>query len=115
MQSDNQSYNNMLNLLNNLYFTDRPAEELDLRFLSDDWWLSDTAVIESVSKRKGSWEIHLTFVYYLQPCRFIRRFIRTVFHAGKVEMIASFMRRAAAKDQRGTLEIHLHQFGFCDN
>jgi hypothetical protein len=44
-----------------------------MEFLSDDWWLRDTAVTENIVKRNGMWEIQLVFAHYLQPWKLIKR------------------------------------------
>ena len=60
---DDDAYNELLNMLNNQHFTDRSGHDVDMDFLSDDWWLRDTAVIENIVKSDGMWEIQLVFAH----------------------------------------------------
>lgn len=110
---DDGSYDELLNLLNNQHFVEKAGYQTDMEFLSDDWWLRDTAVIENVVKRDGMWEIHLVFAHHLQPQKLIKRVIARYASKDKAEMSAWYMRRLAAKDQRGTLKVNLDDFGFC--
>jgi len=112
---DGKAYNEMLNLLNNQHFTDKSGKQVDMEFLSDDWWLRDTAVIENIVKRKGMWEIHLVFAHYQEPNKLIKRVISRYPSKEKAELNAWYMRRLAAKDQRGTLKVKLADFKLCDN
>ena len=110
---DRNAYNELLNLLNNQHFTDQPASQKDMAFLSDDWWLRDTAVIENIVKRDGMWEIQLVFAHYKEPKKLIKRIISRYPSKNKAELSAWYMRRLAAKDQRGTLSVDLNDFGLC--
>lgn len=112
---DGKAYNEMLNLLNNQHFTDKSGSQVDMEFLSDDWWLRDTAVVENIVKRKGMWEIHLVFAHYQEPNKLIKRIISKYPSKEKAELNAWYMRRLAAKDQRGTLKVSLADFKLCDN
>ncbi len=42
---DNDAYHEMLCFLDNQHFIEKPADESNLIFLKNDWWLADTAVI----------------------------------------------------------------------
>ncbi len=110
---DKNAYNELLNLLNNQHFTDKAGKNVDMDFLSDDWWLRDTAVIENVVKREGMWEIHLVFAHYQQPDKLIKRIISRCTSKKKAELNAWYMKRLAAKDQRGTLKVKLSDFQLC--
>ena len=112
-QLDNDAYNELLNLLNNQHFTDKPGCQEDMDFLSDDWWLRDTAVIENIVKREGMWEIHLVFAHYQEPKKLIKRVISRFTCKNKAELNAWYMKRLAAKDQRGTLKVNLDDFKLC--
>ena len=112
---DNNSYDELLNLLNNQHFIDRIGREIDMDFLSDDWWLRDTAVIENIVKRDGMWEIHLVFAHYLMPQKLIKRVISRYTCKEKAVLNAWYMRILAAKDQRGTLKVKLDDFGLCSS
>lgn len=110
---DGFAYEELLNMLNNLHFTEKKGTASDMIFLSDDWWLRDTAVIENIVKREGMWEIHLVFAHYQDPCKLIKRVITRHTDKNKAILSAQYMRRLAAKDQRGTLEVKLEDFTFC--
>ena len=112
---DPSSYDELLNLLNNQHFTEVPAPSGDMEFLSDDWWLRDTAVIENIVRRDGMWEIHLVFAHYTQPQKLIKRVISRHTSKDKAELNAWYMRRLAAKDQRGTLRVNLDDFKICNS
>ncbi len=112
---DDQAYNELLNLLNNQHLTEIPGEEQDMNFLADDWWLRDTSVIEHVVPRDGMWEIQLVFAHYLEPLKLVKRAIKRCTCPRKAEMNAWYMRRLAAKDQRGTLTVDIRLFGLCIN
>ncbi len=102
---DAKVYEEMLALLNGLHFTDKYGALADLAFLGEDEWLADTAVIERVVRRKGTWEVHLVFAHFRQPLRFLARHITSNASQKKALLTATYMRRLAAKDQRGTLKI----------
>lgn len=112
---DHSAYEELLNLLNNQHFTDKRGQEKDMEFLTEDYWLRDTAVIENVVKREGMWEIHLVFAHYLEPQKLIKRVITKYTSKEKAERNAVYMKRLAAKDQRGTLTVSLTDFGLCRN
>jgi len=61
------------------------------------------------------WEIQLVFAHYRQPVKFIKRVIKRMPSREKAELDAWYMRRLAAKDQRGTLKVQLSDFGLCSN
>ncbi len=112
---DEFAYEEMLNMLNNLHFTERTGTVSDLMFLSDDWWLRDTAVVENIVKRDGLWEIQLVFAHYQEPCKLIKRVITRHYNKKKAVLCAQYMRRLAAKDQRGTLTVNLEDFALCSS
>lgn len=110
---DDEVYQSVLELLNNQHFVENKGNDSDLTFLSDDWWLRDTAVSERIVKRNGMWEIHLVFAHYLHPNQLITRVISKHTDKCKAELNAWYMKRLAAKDQRGTLKINIEDFGLC--
>ncbi|MEM8908434.1 MAG: hypothetical protein AAGD05_11355 [Bacteroidota bacterium] len=114
-QLDEHAYNALLQLLNNQHFTDQPGQDLDIDFLAQDWWLRDTAVIENIVKREGMWEIQLVFAHYQEPRKLIKRVISRHPNKDKATLNARYMRRLAAKDQRGTLRINLDDFKLCSS
>lgn len=101
-------YQDALSALNILHFTDAPGKPNDLSFIQDDEWLSNTAVIDRLIYRRGSWEIHLLFAHFQKPTKFISRYITSNSTKDRAHLIASYMRRLAAKDQRGTLKVDLN-------
>ncbi|MCB0546559.1 MAG: hypothetical protein KDD19_03170 [Phaeodactylibacter sp.] len=112
-QLGSEAYDGLLNLLNNQHFTEKPGSNADMAFLSDDWWLQDTAVVDNVVKRAGMWEIQLVFAHYRTPQKLIKRIISRHASRKKALLMAGYMRRLAAKDQRGTLQVDIQDFGLC--
>lgn len=108
-------YAQMLDALNNLYFSDKLGFSADLKFIADDFWLSDTAVIEQLHLRKGMWEVHLIFAYPAAPTRFLKRRITAHANSKRAEQMAFYMRRLAAKDQRGTITLSIDNFNISLN
>lgn len=107
---DEQSYAELLAMLNNLHLTEKSGADHDLRFIYEDWWLGDTAVIENLSLVQGAWEIRLLFAHHKHPMKFLQRCIVSYSSKQKAELTAFYMRRLAAKDQRGTLTININDF-----
>lgn len=110
-----EAYREVLNLMNNQHFTNQVGVESDMDFLTDDWWLRDTAVIEIIVKRSGMWEIQLVFAHYLEPKKLIKRVIARHTCNAKATLFATYMRRLAAKDQRGTLKVNIEDFKLCSS
>ena len=101
-------YASMLDGLSNLFFTEKLGLDADMNFYRDDFWLSDTAVIELLQLRKGAWEITLLFAHYKTPLKFLSRRITSHSCPKRARTIAFYMRRLAAKDQRGTLSVDIN-------
>ncbi|MEO1260413.1 MAG: hypothetical protein AAFZ15_16570 [Bacteroidota bacterium] len=112
-QLDDNVYNKVLSLLNNQHFTEKAGTGADMEFLSDDWWLRDTAVVENIIRRDGMWEIQLVFAHYQEPQKLIKRVISRYTCKKKAELSAWYIKRLAAKDQRGTLQVNLGDFKLC--
>jgi len=112
---DDDAYHVMLCFLDNQHFIEKPADEENLFFLKNDWWLADTAVIETISHKEGGWEVYLTFANYKKPLQLIVRKIIRCYSEGKARTAAYYMRRMAAKDQRGTLSVTLNDLNLCIN
>ncbi len=100
-------YADLLKMLNTLHFHERIGEHKDLDFMNDGVWLGNTAVIENLWRRRGIWEIHLLFAHHKRPLTFLSRQITKHVCPKRAAMIASFMRRLAAKDQRGALRVNI--------
>lgn len=103
-------YGAILDHLNRLRFQETAGLEKDLLFLSDEFWLQDTAVVEQITKQKGMYWVGLIFVHSNQPLKFLRRLITGYADHKKARTSAHYMRRQAAKDQRGTLVINPQSF-----
>lgn len=104
----NDSYSRMLDGLSNLFFTEKLGVDADMNFYRNDFWLSDTAVIESLQLRKGAWEINLLFAHHKTPLKFLSRRITSHSCPKRARTMAFYMRRLAAKDQRGTLTLDIN-------
>ncbi len=98
-------YEAMLDFIGNMQHTDKSGMSADMDFIREDFWLQDTAVIENLEHRYGMWHISLVFAHHLQPLKFIKRKITDKSNYHKAEITAHYMRRLAAKDQRGTIHI----------
>ncbi len=100
-------YAKMLDELSNLFFTEKLGLDSDMNFYRDDFWLSDTAVIELLQFRKGSWDVTLLFAHHKTPLKFLSRRITSHSCPKRARTVAFYMRRLAAKDQRGTLSVDI--------
>lgn len=105
-EMDDNAYNNMLEAMHVLATTDTAGSPEDIRFIQDDFWLPDTAVIENIEYRYGEWNIYLVFAHYQIPLKFLKRKIVKFACRKKAIIVAHYMRRQAAKDQRGTLTVN---------
>lgn len=112
---DENVYNSLLELLNDAYFVDSKGNFTDFQFYHDDHWLSDSAVIDNLIYKRGEWNIELVFALHTNPLKFIKRQIMSYSCPKKATLSASLMRRMAAKDQRGTLEVKVEDFKICCN
>jgi hypothetical protein len=104
-----------------LYFLAREKEAgksampEDLDFINEGAWLKDAAVIDSVSKRNGAWEVYLVFAHYKDPLKFIVRHITKCHSERKALAAAFYIKKGAAKDRRGTLTVSLNDLNLCRN
>ena len=105
----------MLGFLDNQHFTEKPADEENLLFLKNDWWLADTAVIDTINYKKGGWDVYLTFANYKKPLQLIVRMIIRCYSEEKAKTAAFYMRRLAAKDQRGKFAVTIKDLNLCIN
>ncbi len=112
---DDDAYNMMLCFLDNQHYTEISADKENLIFLQNDWWLADTAVIDTINYKKGGWEVYFTFANYKKPLQFIVRKIIRCYSETKAKTAAHYMRRQAAKDQRGTLAVTINDLNLCIN
>jgi hypothetical protein len=108
-------YMKMLDELSNLFCTEKLGLDSDMNFYRNDFWLSDTAVIESLQLRKGTWEINLLFAHHKMPLKFLSRRITSHTCPKRARTIAFHMRRMAAKDQRGTLTLDINDLNLSLN
>lgn len=110
MVISSELYGLLLEQLNAMPFEDRSGDDRDIRFMADEFWLQDTAVIEHVSKEKGMYAVALVFAHHAIPFKCIRRPISSYADIKKATVSAYYMRRLAAKDQRGTLVVSLQRY-----
>lgn len=103
-------YAQVLDQLNGQGLTDCLGKERDLSFFKHDQWLCDSAVIERISERRGAWDVLLVFAHQAEPMQFLVRKITSHSCPKRAQQMAFYMRRLAAKDQRGTLVISASQF-----
>ncbi|SCC56276.1 hypothetical protein GA0116948_11514 [Chitinophaga costaii] len=96
----------MLDFIEETYATNKPGTAEDADFILDDFWLQDTVVIENIERRHGAWNIFLVFAHHLQPLKLIKRSITNFSSLKKAALTAHYMRRLAAKDQRGTMYLN---------
>lgn len=102
---DDSAYENMLDLLNSAAGIERAGCLKDITFINDEYWLQDTAVIENIEYHYGEWNIFLVFAHHQLATKFIRRKIARYSSYKKACLAGHYMRRLAAKDQRGTLTV----------
>ena len=112
---DNAAYTNALAGLNSLYFVERRGNRSDFHSFFEDLWLSDTAVIEHLVCIRGEWRVELVFAHMHTPLKFIKRYITSHPCPKRAAQQAYYMRRLAAKDQRGTITVSVAQLGLCRN
>jgi hypothetical protein len=115
MQLDEGAYARMLDCITVFYASNKPGQSIDTDFIKDDYWLQNTAVIENIERRNGCWNIFLVFAHHLQPLKFIKRSITHFACFKKAALTAHYMRRLAAKDQRGTLVVAIDKYNFIFN
>ena len=108
-------FNEMLRFLSEEHFANKPASKNDLIFLTNDRWLNDTAVIENIYFKNGSWQVCLIFANHKDPLQLIVRHISNCFSEQKPKTAAYYMKRQAAMDTRGTLSISTTQLKICRN
>lgn len=112
---DSNTYAKVMKGMNDAFFNEKKGNSSDFRLYFDDLWLSDSAVIEKIYKSKGEWAVDLVFAHIHNPLKFIRRFIVSHPCPKRAAQKAHFMRRLAAKDQRGTLEVNIELLNLCQN
>lgn len=108
-------YAKMLDELSNLFFTEKLGLDSDMNFYRNDFWLTDTAVIEMLLLRKGAWEVNLLFAHHKTPLKFLSRRITSHSCPKRARTMAFYMRRLAAKDQRGTLTLDINDLNLTLN
>ncbi len=103
---DYDTYKWLLKSINDISLKDSVhAAKQDLDFIKDEMWLSDTAVIDRVEKRKGTYHISLVFAHFSSRFKLI---IRSITHNScpkRAALMSQVFKRQAAKDQRGTITI----------
>lgn len=112
---DATCYEGLMDFMNQQENDDVHGEFIDLDLFYNDQWLLDSAVIDRVVPRQGNWIIYLVFAYAKFPLRLIKRKITKCNTLDKARITAEYMRRLAAKDQRGTLQVREADFTQCLN
>ena len=112
---DRRCYEKLLDFMNMQSLLDQKGEFTDLDLFYSDEWLLDSAVIDNVTERNGNWDVYLVFAHVVDPMKLIKRKITRCTTLKKAELAAGYMRRLAAKDQRGTLKIDGATFKNCEN
>lgn len=108
-------YRNLLRFLNNIHFTDKAGTDFDLSLLKHDGWLQNSAVSDRITRKKGQWLVNLVFAHCGYPLNLLIRDITSEANLRTARIKGFYMRRVAAKDQRGTLAVELDQFNYCNN
>jgi hypothetical protein len=110
-QIDYKTYQWLLSKINQkVLFEEQSSTSQDLAFIKEGTWLADTAVLEYLTKRKGTYSINLLFAHYKQPLMLLIRSITHHANPRKAQVMSQLFRRQAAKDQRGTLKIEESSF-----
>ncbi len=112
---DLKAYDALLEGLNHQYFLEKRVDDSDFRLYYDDLWLADTVVIDHVHRSRGAWAVDLIFASIHNPLKFIKRHITVLSCPKRAAQHAEFMRRVAAKDQRGTLYMNNEYLQICKN
>lgn len=105
----------MNNFLDNEKYVGQIANAADIQFITDSFWLKDSAVINMISSRKGAWDVSLIFAHYKNPLQFIIRNITRCFNQQKAQAAAFYICKEAAKDRRGTLKVSIKDLNLCAN
>jgi len=105
----------MYHFLDNEKYVGRIAHPGDMLFITDGSWLKDAAVIEVISSRQGAWDVYLIFAHYRNPLQLIVRNITRCFSEQKALTAAFYIRKEAAKDRRGTLNVSIKDLDLCSN
>ena len=112
---DETCYGSLMDFLNERLKDDANGEVLDLDLFYNDSWLLDSAVVDNLVPVNGNWDIFLIFAHSEFPLKLIRKKITRCNTLKNALFAADKMRRQAAKDQRGTLEIKESYFEHCLN
>ena len=105
----------MNNFLDNEKYVGQVAQPDDVLFITDGSWLKDAAVIDAISCRQGAWDVDLIFAHYRNPLQLIVRNITRCFNEQKAKATAFYIRKEAAKDRRGTLNVSINDLDLCKN
>ena len=110
-QIDYKTYQWLLSKINQkVLFEEQSSSPKDLLFIKEGAWLADTAVIEHLTRRRGTYSINLLFAHYKQPLKLLIRTITQHSNPRKAQVMSQLFRRQAAKDQRGTLKVDESSF-----
>ncbi|MBX9892872.1 MAG: hypothetical protein K2Y12_11175 [Chitinophagaceae bacterium] len=100
---DDAAYLAMLGHIERSAQTDTAGLQSDISFYNEDFWLQDSAVIENIEYRNGEWNVFLVFAHQAKLLKLIKRKIKNYSCPKKAQLTAYYMRKLAAKDQRGTI------------
>ena len=113
---DVETYQWLLRSINQItLLEDQRADEAALTFIRQGEWLSESAVLAHINKRKGTWCIDLVFAHPGEPLRLLVRKIAEETSWTKACIRGAFFQRQAAKDQRGTILPALSSFTINNN
>ena len=112
---DPTCYESLMDFMNERQTDDLHGEIPDLDVFYNDGWLQDSAVIDNITPKCGNWQVSLVFAYTKFPVKFIKRKITVCTTRKRAKITADYMRRLAAKDQRGTLKVQEKDFKHCLN
>ena len=105
----------MHNFLEKEKIIGRAGKQEDLYFITEGAWLKDSAVIDAISYHNGGWDVYLIFAHYKNPLQLIVRNITRCYSEQKARAAAFYIRKEAAKDRRGTLNVSIQNLGLCYN
>ncbi|UFH53340.1 hypothetical protein [Spirosoma sp. KNUC1025] len=83
--------------MNNLYFTDISGNSSDFNFYQQRDWMSESAVIDNLTYRRGEWKVELIYANKLNPLQFIKRTLSSHSCLRQAAQRAYHMRQMATK------------------
>lgn len=80
-----------------------------------DAWLLNAEVQYKIVENKGRWEVSLVFIDTNDPKHVLVRYINDYRTKRLAEIHGEYMRRAAARDPRGTQKVDKNDYDINDN